>query len=82
MISGDGVKIDIDCLYNTSLPQSGIIGSQVVLFDPKNKKINKKNKGVRLIAWISNLSESEPLSEIEVLLKTRALKSLIHKICK
>ena len=65
MISGDGVKIDIDSLYSSAQPQRGLIGSQIIFFDPKNKRINQQNKGVRLIAWISTFRALARLDDVD-----------------
>ena len=69
VITGNGEKVDIDSLNNSnSGSQFGLISNKIVFFDPRNKLINKKNNGVRLITWISSQSDKEALSEVEVFL--------------
>ena len=37
LISGSGIKTDLDHFYSSNVPQYAINGAEILLFDPKNK---------------------------------------------
>ena len=68
MITGYGVKVDHKTTTSFEPAEPGLIGSEIIFFDPRNKEINAKNDGIRIIAWIRNFSDHAPLDDIEVFL--------------